>query len=332
MGLRPPVLHHPERGGRRRLRRAAGRLDDVPAGDAGRLGPGVPARVSPFAAASADRQAGRRGLAHDRLGDEGRASRTYSRPPEDRISFPRKLAYGMGAFVNNLLAAAIGGMLIILNLGLGMNPALVGLLGAIPARHRCADRSGDGLHLRPHPVAVGTAPAVHLRGRDSLGGSIYATAVAAARAAGARRSTSGTSWSARSSSTWPTPIFATPWVALGYELTPDYHERTRLMGVQNFIGQLAYVVSPWFLWIMTHKPWFADPVDRGAGAGDRDRHRRHGRRHPAGDLPARALQACARESGAGRRGRRESGVGSAQAQHGGVLQGLRHDAALAARS
>ena len=45
-------------------------------------------------------------------------------------------------------------------------------------------------------------------------------------------------------------VFATPWVALGYELTPDYHERTRLKGTQNFIGQLAYVASPWFLWIM----------------------------------------------------------------------------------
>jgi GPH family glycoside/pentoside/hexuronide:cation symporter len=48
-------------------------------------------------------------------------------------------------------------------------------------------------------------------------------------------------------------IFATPWVAMGYELTPDYNERTRLMGTQNFIGQLAYVVSPWFLWFMTKK-------------------------------------------------------------------------------
>ncbi|TFG49846.1 MAG: MFS transporter, partial [Gemmatimonadales bacterium] len=60
-------------------------------------------------------------------------------------------------------------------------------------------------------------------------------------------------------------VFATPWVALGYELTPDYHERTRLMGVQNFIGQLAYVVSPWFLWIMTHERWFAGPAEGAAG-------------------------------------------------------------------
>jgi GPH family glycoside/pentoside/hexuronide:cation symporter len=60
-------------------------------------------------------------------------------------------------------------------------------------------------------------------------------------------------------------VFATPWVALGYELTPDYHERTRLMGVQNFIGQLAYVVSPWFLWIMTSKAFFPDQVAGAAG-------------------------------------------------------------------
>ena len=56
-------------------------------------------------------------------------------------------------------------------------------------------------------------------------------------------------------------VFATPWVALGYELTPDFHERTRLMGVQNFIGQSAYVVSPWFLWIMTNPRWFTDPLE-----------------------------------------------------------------------
>ncbi|MEH6593647.1 MAG: MFS transporter, partial [Halioglobus sp.] len=56
----------------------------------------------------------------------------YETAPDDRISLPQKIIYGLGAFVNNLLAAAIGGMAIVLNLGLGMNPALVGLLGALP--------------------------------------------------------------------------------------------------------------------------------------------------------------------------------------------------------
>jgi GPH family glycoside/pentoside/hexuronide:cation symporter len=54
-------------------------------------------------------------------------------------------------------------------------------------------------------------------------------------------------------------IYATPWVAFGYELTPDYHERTRLMGVQNFIGNIAYMISPYFLAIM-YLPMFGDVV------------------------------------------------------------------------
>ena len=56
----------------------------------------------------------------------------YETAPEDRIPLYQKLVYGTGAFVNNTLAAAMGGMVIVLNLGLGMNPALVGLLGALP--------------------------------------------------------------------------------------------------------------------------------------------------------------------------------------------------------
>ena len=56
----------------------------------------------------------------------------YTTAPEDRIPFHLKVVYGLGAFVNNTLADAIGRMMIVLNLGLGMNPALVGLLGALP--------------------------------------------------------------------------------------------------------------------------------------------------------------------------------------------------------
>jgi len=52
---------------------------------------------------------------------------------------------------------------------------------------------------------------------------------------------------------------------LGYELTPDYHERTRLMGTQNFLGQVAYLISPWFLFAMQYEPLFDDIVDGAAG-------------------------------------------------------------------
>ena len=56
-------------------------------------------------------------------------------------------------------------------------------------------------------------------------------------------------------------VFATPWVALGYELTPDYNERTRLMGVQNFVSNTVFVIGPWFLVIATNPVWFRNQME-----------------------------------------------------------------------
>jgi len=51
---------------------------------------------------------------------------------KDRISLFQKIMYSVGAFANTAQSAFIGQMVIVLNLGLGVNPALVGLAGAIP--------------------------------------------------------------------------------------------------------------------------------------------------------------------------------------------------------
>ncbi|MEL7482954.1 MAG: MFS transporter [Planctomycetota bacterium] len=54
-------------------------------------------------------------------------------------------------------------------------------------------------------------------------------------------------------------IFATPYVAMGYEMSSDFHERTRLMAVAQWIGQWAWVIAPWF-WIIIYDPkYFPDP-------------------------------------------------------------------------
>ena len=187
----------------------------------------------------------------------------YETRPEDRIPILQKLVYGLGAFVNNTLAAAIGGMIIVLNLGFGMNPALVGLLGALP---RLTDALTDPLmgyisdntrskwgRRRPYifigAISVGIVFAVLWQlplGKSEswyfwyflVGSLVFFLAYT---------------------------IYATPWVALGYELTPDYHERTRLMGVQNFIGNLAYLVSPYFLAIMYSEYLFDNVADGAAG-------------------------------------------------------------------
>ena len=51
---------------------------------------------------------------------------------EDRISLQQKSAYAVGMLVNNLQAAALPAMVVILNLGLGMDVLWVGLIGALP--------------------------------------------------------------------------------------------------------------------------------------------------------------------------------------------------------
>ena len=181
---------------------------------------------------------------------------------DDKIPFPQKFFYGCGAFVNNLLADSIGRMLIVLNLGLGMNPALVGLLGALP---RLTDAITDPLmgyisdntrsrwgRRRPYifcgAILVGIVFALLWQLPDNrsenyyfwyflIGSFLFYLAYT---------------------------IFVTPWVALGYELTPDYHERTRLMGVQNFMGQFAYLLTPWLLVLIQNETYFKNMVD-GAG-------------------------------------------------------------------
>ena len=52
-------------------------------------------------------------------------------------------------------------------------------------------------------------------------------------------------------------IFSVPYVAMGYEMTSDFHERTNIMAVAQWIGQWAWVIAPW-LWVIMYDPeWFA---------------------------------------------------------------------------
>jgi GPH family glycoside/pentoside/hexuronide:cation symporter len=187
---------------------------------------------------------------------------TVETSDRDKIPFVQKFIYGLGAFVNNLLGAAIGGMLIVLNLGLGMNPVLVGLIGALP---RLTDAITDPLmgYISDHTKSKWG------RRRPYIFFGAIAAAVIFALLWQLPRDQSENFYF------WffligsiifylAYTVFATPWVALGYELTPDYHERTRLMAVQNFMGQMAWLVAPWFLWFMQNDMLFEDMIE-GAG-------------------------------------------------------------------
>jgi GPH family glycoside/pentoside/hexuronide:cation symporter len=40
-------------------------------------------------------------------------------------------------------------------------------------------------------------------------------------------------------------VWSIPYQSLGYELTPNYHERTAVMGVQSFFGKLCDITADW---------------------------------------------------------------------------------------
>ncbi len=51
-------------------------------------------------------------------------------------------------------------------------------------------------------------------------------------------------------------IFSVPYVAMGYEMSNDFHERTNIMATAQWIGQWAWVIAPWFWVIMYDPEWF----------------------------------------------------------------------------
>lgn len=181
---------------------------------------------------------------------------------KDTISFIKKFIYGLGAFVNNLLGAAMSTMVIVLNLGLGMNPALVGMLGALP---RLIDAFTDPLmgYISDHTKSKWGRRRPYI----FIGAIVSAIVFVMLWQLPREQSEDFYFWFFLIGSIifyLAYTIFATPWVALGYELTPDYHERTRIMAVQNFMGQFAWLVAPWFLLFMQNETLFTDMVE-GAG-------------------------------------------------------------------
>ncbi len=177
--------------------------------------------------------------------------------PEDRIPFFQKAVYSMGALANTTQAAFIGQMVIVLNLGLGMNPALVGLIGAIP---RLIDAISD-------PITGYFSDNLRSRwGRrrplifwGAITGGVFFTLMFQLYPGHTEMFYFWYFLIFQILFFIAFTCFSIPWIALGYEMTPDYHERTRLQGASNFVSQLPWLVAPWCWAIMHNKNWFPNP-------------------------------------------------------------------------
>jgi GPH family glycoside/pentoside/hexuronide:cation symporter len=178
--------------------------------------------------------------------------------PEDRIPLRQKSAYATGMFVNNLQAAALPAMVVILNLGLGMNPFLVGLIAAIP---RAFDAISDPLvgYVSDHTHTRWGRRRPYILVGAILSGLVFALMWQLPEG----HSESFYFWVFLGASILfflTYTLYATPFVAFGYEMTADYHERTRLHTFANTVGQLVWLGVPWFYAIMANQDLFRNTV------------------------------------------------------------------------
>ena len=169
----------------------------------------------------------------------------------NQVPLIQKIAFGMGMLGNQMFPAALGIFMVVLVQGLGMSPLLWGILFFLP---RLSDALTDPImgfvsdntrsrwgRRRPYifigSIIAGVAYIFMWQLSPENGQTynfVYFLGFALVFYFGLT-------------------VFATPFVAMGYEMTEDFHERTRLMAVSQWIGQLAWVIVPWF-WVLIYNP------------------------------------------------------------------------------
>ena len=189
--------------------------------------------------------------------DESFVSPTVTRSAQ--IPMTQKIAFGIGMLANQMFPAALGIFMVILVQSLGMSPILWGLIFFLPKlvdaltdplMGYISDRFESRWGKRRPFIFIGAIVAGlsyiamwQLSAEDSqLYNFWYFLAWSVVFFIGMT-------------------IFSVPYVAMGYEMSSDYHERTRLMAVAQWIGQWAWVIAPWF-WIILYDPnWFESATE-----------------------------------------------------------------------
>ncbi len=169
----------------------------------------------------------------------------------DKVPFGQKAAFGAGHLVNNLFPGALGVFSFFLLTAFGMDPIYAGILGGLPRIYdaiidpiigHLSDNSNSKWGRRRPFIFVGAILSGlffivlwQLDPKDSQTYNfwyflIFSLVFLTGNA-----------------------LFATPLIGLGYEMTSDYKERTRLMAFSQTIGQVAWMIVPWF-WVIIADP------------------------------------------------------------------------------
>lgn len=176
-------------------------------------------------------------------------------PQKDIVPIGQKIAFGAGNLINQLLPAALGVFMFFLVVGFGMSPYKAGILAAVP---RFIDAILDPIMGY---ISDNTRSRWGRRKPYIFGGAIV----------------TGLTFILMWQLKLPEPgnnhetfnffyflvksvlfylgytVFAAPLIGLGYEMTADYNERTRLMAMSQIMGQIAWMIAPWF-WFLISRP------------------------------------------------------------------------------
>ena len=173
-----------------------------------------------------------------------------------RVPIGQKAAFGAGHLINNLIPGILGVFVVILKSpdGFGMNTILAGLIVGIP---RLFDAITDPVMGY---VSDNTSSKYGRRRPYIFIGAILTGAIFALL------------WQVHGDNSemynfwyllifsilliFGNTIFSTPLIALGYEMTSDYKERTRLMSFANTIGQVAWMLVPFLYLLIPDKNYF----------------------------------------------------------------------------
>ena len=163
----------------------------------------------------------------------------------------QKAAFGAGHLVNNLLPGALGVFMFFLLTAFGMDPFLAGLLGGLPRFYDAitdpimgfiSDNTKSRFGRRRPYIFVGAI----------MSGVLFAVLWQLSP----ENSTMYNFWYFLIFSLiylTGNTIYSTPLIGLGYEMTSDYNERTRLMAFSQTLGQIAWMIVPWF-WVLIANP------------------------------------------------------------------------------
>jgi GPH family glycoside/pentoside/hexuronide:cation symporter len=173
-----------------------------------------------------------------------------------KVHFGQKIAFGLGMLANQMFPAALGIFMVVLVQNLGFPTWMWGILFFLPRVFDSitdpimgfiSDNTKSVWGRRRQYVLIG---AVMMGISFSMMWQLYEV--------------DGLSYNFTYFLLWSLlfylglTIFSVPYVAMGYEMSDDFHERTDIMAVAQWIGQWAWVIAPWFWVIMYDPSWFED--------------------------------------------------------------------------